>query len=30
VNEPALVPILLAKGLDGIISDDPRILTPGS
>ncbi len=30
VNDPALVRTLLETGLDGIISDDPRILTPGS
>ena len=30
VNEPALVRILLEMGVDGIISDDPRIFTPGS
>jgi glycerophosphoryl diester phosphodiesterase len=30
VNEPALVRRLLEMGLDGIISDDPRILVPGS
>ncbi len=30
VNEPALVRTLLEMGVDGIISDDPRIFTPGS
>jgi glycerophosphoryl diester phosphodiesterase len=30
VNEPALVQTLLETGVDGIITDDPRILSPGS
>ena len=30
VNEPALVRTLLETGVDGIITDDPRILAPGS
>jgi glycerophosphoryl diester phosphodiesterase len=30
VNDPALVRALLETGIDGIISDDPRILSPGS
>jgi glycerophosphoryl diester phosphodiesterase len=30
VNEPALVRVLLEAGVDGIISDDPRILSPRS
>lgn len=30
VNEPALARTLAGMGLDGIISDDPRIFTPGS
>jgi glycerophosphoryl diester phosphodiesterase len=30
VNEPALVRTLLETGVDGIITDDPRILLPGS
>jgi glycerophosphoryl diester phosphodiesterase len=30
VNEPALVRTLLETGVDGIISDDPRIFAPGS
>jgi len=30
VNEPALVRSLLETGVDGIITDDPRIFSPGS
>ena len=30
VNEPALVRTLLETGIDGIITDDPRIFVPGS
>ena len=30
VNEPALVRTLLETGVDGIITDDPRIFSPGS
>jgi hypothetical protein len=28
VNEPALATTLVASGIDGIITDDPRILAP--